>query len=236
MKNKCGADNVGTKGRVFYEKIISIYIMNVKFVTIIIIALLIGVGIGYVAAPNSPAVVEVPTATTTVTMTDTSKQKITATPGTTEWKIQSAMSAAPSDIAEAATIADWPGEDGKLPELRKGGNGWTCLPDYPASPGNDPICADVPAMEWFQSYMQKKTPDIKQAGIAYMLQGGSDPSNTDPFAEAPAPGEDWMSAPPHIMVFPTEKLDAKVYGTAMNGGPWIMWAGTPYEHLMIPVR
>lgn len=211
--------------------------MNTNFVTIII-ALVIGIGIGYLAAPKPPAVVEAPykTSTTTITTSDMSKQKVTATPGTNEWKIQNAASAAPVEIAEAATIVDWPGADGKLPELRKGTNGWTCLPDYPASPGNDPICADGPALEWFQAYMQKKAPNLKQAGIGYMLQGGSDPSNTDPFAEKPAPGEDWMNAPPHIMVFPTAKLDAKVYGTAMNGGPWIMWAGTPYEHIMIPVQ
>lgn len=197
----------------------------------VLIALIIGGLVGYAVAPRTAAT-QMPAGTSVTQMTT----QVTAAPGTAEWKIQNAMSAAPADIAKGATVVDWPGADGKLAELRKGTNGWTCLPDYPASPGNDPMCVDQPAMEWFQAYMQKKTPNLKQAGIGYMLQGGSDPSNTDPFAEKPAPGEDWMNAPPHIMVFPTGKLDTKVYGVAMNGGPWIMWSGTPYEHLMVPVQ
>ncbi len=157
-------------------------------------------------------------------------------PQTAQEKIDNAMSAAPETVAADASIADWPGADGKLIELRKGGNGWTCFPDDPRSPGNDPICADANAMVWFQAYMQKKTPKLSQDGMAYMLQGGSDASNTDPFAEKPVPGEDWMAAPPHIMVFPAGKLDAKTYGVAMNGGPWVMWADTPYQHVMMPVQ
>ena len=31
--------------------------------------------------------------------------------------------------------------------------------------------------------------------------------------------------------------DPSVYSSDANSGtPWIMWAGTPYEHLMIPVK
>ncbi len=48
---------------------------------------------------------------------------------------------------------------------------------------------------------------------------------------------DWVTSPPHTMVFPTGKLDPAIYGTnPKKGGPWIMWAGTPYEHLMVPVK
>ena len=155
-----------------------------------------------------------------------------------EWKIQNAMSAAPEGVSSDATIFDWSEkEGGDLVELKKGTNDWTCLPDTPSSTGNDPICVDKQAMQWFQAYMTQSPPDISQAGIAYMLQGGSDPSNTDPFATKPAEGEDWLNAPAHIMVFPVGKLDQDIYGTdPEQGGSWIMWAGTPYEHLMIPVK
>ena len=170
-------------------------------------------------------------------MENTSDTQEETSPMTAEDKIDNAMSAGPALIATEATVLDWPATaTGDLSELRKGTNGWTCLPNYPGSPGNDPLCVDAKAMEWFKAYMSKKEPKMTQAGIGYMLQGGSDASNTDPFAEKPAPGEDWMTAPPHIMVFSAGKLDPKVYGTEMNGGPWIMWAGTPYEHLMIPVE
>ncbi len=204
--------------------------MKAAFVGGVLVALLVAGAIGYSVANKSSASIS------GALEANTQISLVTAEPGTNEWKIQSAMSAAPMRIAQNATVLDWPGADGTLPELRKGTNEWTCLPDYPASPGNDPICVDQPAMEWFGAYMQKTSPALKQPGLAYMLQGGSDPSNTDPFAEAPAPGKDWMNAPPHVMVFPTGKLDTKVYGTEMNGGPWIMWAGTPYEHLMMPVE
>ncbi len=161
-----------------------------------------------------------------------------AKPESKEAKIENAISAATESISKEATVFDWPQKEGdKMAELKKGTNEWTCLPDYPASPGNDPICVDKVAMQWFGAYMTKKKPAITQAGIAYMLQGGSDPSNTDPFAAEPAEGEDWLSAPPHIMVFPAGDLDPEVYGTdPKSGKPWIMWSGTPYEHLMIPVR
>ena len=72
--------------------------------------------------------------------------------------------------------------------------------------------------------------------MGYMLQGGGSPSNTDPFATKPPEGKKWLQEPPHLMLFGV-KLDPSVYSSDANSGaPWIMWAGTPYEHLMIPVK
>ena len=165
-------------------------------------------------------------------------QTSSALPQTNEEKITNAMSAAPLAIAKDAAVIDWPAKDSDpFLTLRAGTNGWTCLPDYPVSPGNDPICVDAAAMDWFGAYMAHKTPKLAQAGLGCMLQGGSDPSNTDPYATEPKPGESWMSAPAHVMIFPSQKLDVKVYGTDSDSGkPWIMWAGTPYEHIMMPVK
>jgi hypothetical protein len=155
-----------------------------------------------------------------------------------EWKIENAMSAGPASISKDATIMDWPEkEGGEAVLLRKGTNDWTCFPDMAHSPGNDPMCLDKSSMQWVDAWMKKEPPKLTQPGITYMLQGGSDASNTDPFAKHPKPGEDWVNAPPHIMIFPVGKLDPKVYGTDPNvGAPWVMFAGTPYEHLMIPVK
>jgi hypothetical protein len=70
-----------------------------------------------------------------------------------------------------------------------------------------------------------------------MLMGGSDPSNTDPMAAAPAPGEDWIASPAHVMLIVPGGFDAKQFSTdPKSGGPYIMWDGTPYEHLMVPVH
>ena len=53
----------------------------------------------------------------------------------------------------------------------------------------------------------------------------------------PAPGEHWVKAPPHIMVIAPGKLDPAMFSSEPHSGEhWIMYGGTPYEHLMIPVK
>lgn len=153
-------------------------------------------------------------------------------------KIQNAMSAAPKAIAQDATILDYPASaGGEMAVLRKGTNGWTCLPDDPSTPANDPMCLDKMATSWAQAWMAKTEPKLTAPGIGYMLQGGGGASNTDPFAKKPVAGATWMKEPPHIMVFPVGKLDAQLHSSDPHGGgPWIMWGGTPYEHLMVPVK
>ena len=64
-------------------------------------------------------------------------------PGSPEWKIQNATSAAPAAVAAAATVMDWPATpDAQPTQVRAGTNGWTCFTDMPDSPGDDPMCFD----------------------------------------------------------------------------------------------
>ena len=58
--------------------------------------------------------------------------------------VASAESAAPASLAKNASIvtAD---ASGKMTEVRKGTNGWTCMPDSPTTPGPDPMCFDANA-------------------------------------------------------------------------------------------
>jgi len=153
-------------------------------------------------------------------------------------KIESAMSAATMAISEDARIVDYPEKAGQpLIELREGTNAWTCFPDWQATPGKDPMCFDEMWMRWFDAINSATDPNVKAPGIAYMLQGGSDASNTDPFAMKPEKGEEWVSAPPHIMLIVPGKLDTTHLSTDHHSGePWVMYAGTPYEHVMIPVE
>ncbi len=155
-----------------------------------------------------------------------------------EEKIQNVMEAAPRSIAENAAILDWPAEaGGEPPVLREGSNDWTCLPDNPGTPGEDPMCVDQPWAAWLNAYMTGTEPQITAPGISYMLAGGQDASNTDPFATEPAPGEQWVATPAHIMLLAPSGLDTADFTTDHHsGGPYIMWEGTPYEHLMIPVE
>ncbi|MEZ4562965.1 MAG: hypothetical protein R2853_09525 [Thermomicrobiales bacterium] len=152
-------------------------------------------------------------------------------------KIEQAMSAAPASIGADATIYDLNVDDaGNFIVLREGTNGWSCFPDAPGTPSLDPMCLDQTWMNWLAALIAQKAPDTKVPGLAYMLQGGSDASNTDPYATEPAAGDEWVSSPPHVMLLLPGELDQSVFTTDhASGGPYIMWAGTPYEHIMMPV-
>jgi len=155
-----------------------------------------------------------------------------------EAKIKSAVSAAPSSISKNATVLDWPaGPDNEMPVLRKGSNEWTCLPDMPDTPGNDPMCLDEPWLTWADAWMNKKDVNITQMGFGYMLQGGSPESNIDPYAEGPTADNEWIEeAVPHLMILvPDEEMLEGLPTDHKNGGPWVMWKNTPYVHIMAPM-
>ena len=152
-------------------------------------------------------------------------------------KIAQGMSAAPASIGKDATIYDLNVDDqGNFIVLREGSTGWSCFPDAPGTPSLDPMCLDATWMNWLGALIAQKDPETKVPGLAYMLQGGSDASNTDPYATEPAEGDEWVSSPPHVMLLLPGELDQSVFSTDhASGGPYIMWAGTPYEHIMMPV-
>lgn len=162
-------------------------------------------------------------------------------PGTAEAKIAEAESAAPPEIAHNATIMDWAMEEGAEPvQLRAGTNGWTCFPSTPnptGAVGQDPMCLDGEWMKWAQAWMSKTVPDVSAVGIGYMLQGDRGASNTDPFATEPTADNQWVQAGPHLMVITPDPAQlAAITTDPANGGPWVMWAGTPYAHVMVPVE
>jgi len=149
--------------------------------------------------------------------------------------MRSAMSAAPASVAAHATIAR-ANADGTMTTLRKGTSGFTCMPDNPQTPGPDPMCMDANAMAWAMAWMGHKPPPSDKPGVMYMLEGGTDFSNVDPYATKPDGA--WIKTGPHVMVVGS----AAVLAGYPSGprpdtrSPYVMWAGTPYAHLMIPVR
>ena len=150
--------------------------------------------------------------------------------------IVSAMSAAPGSIAGDATIV-MASADGSMKTLREGKNGWTCMPDSPTTPGPDPMCMDANAAKWAAAWMGHKAPPANTAGLIYMLEGGTDASNTDPYATAPTADNGWVKTGPHVMVVGSQDL-LKGYPAGAKPdtkSPYVMWAGTPYAHLMAPV-
>ena len=160
-----------------------------------------------------------------------------ASPKTDAAKIANAMSAAPAALLRNASVAEM-NEDGSMKELRQGTNGWTCVPDDPSTPGNDPMCLDPNAMEWLHAYM-KKEPSPEKVGFIYMLQGGWDFSNLDPYATKPDGGKPTITGP-HVMVVGPAVKAIPGYDRTGNGAnvkvPYVMWKDTPYEHLMVPVH
>lgn len=152
-------------------------------------------------------------------------------------KIANAMTAAPPAISRNASVAEM-NEDGSMKMLRQGTNAWTCVPDDPATAGDDPMCLDPNAMEWLHAYMTKAAPPEK-VGLIYMLKGGWDFSNTDPFATKPHNGKATITGP-HVMIVGPAVRSLPGYdrtGEGVNPAiPFVMWKDTPFEHLMIPVR
>jgi hypothetical protein len=151
--------------------------------------------------------------------------------------IASAMSAAPASVSADATIMSFDAT-GKMRVLRSGTNSFTCMPDDPSSPGPDPMCADKAAMLWLGAYLAHKSPEPARIGFVYMLQGGSDASNVDPYAKQPADGH-WLTTGPHVMIVGADPSFYAAYPSGPDPDatrPYVMWAGTPYQHLMAPLK
>lgn len=156
-----------------------------------------------------------------------------AAESTAEALIRNALSAAPASVAEGATVMD---HDQNI--LREGTNGWVCLPDMPDVPNNSPMCLDEPWLEMLGALMSQRQPDFRGIGIGYMLQGDMPVSNVDPFATAPTSDNEWVpDAGPHIMIIVSDPSLVEDLPTDPEaGGPWLMWKGTPYAHIMIPTE
>ena len=91
-------------------------------------------------------------------------------------------------------------------------------------------------MEWAQAYMHKKPYAGGKHGISYMLAGDEGSSNIDPYAEGPTEDNQWVKEGPHIMILVADRAALEGMSTDPgNGGPYVMWAGTDYVHIMVPV-
>jgi len=169
------------------------------------------------------------------------QEKATAKKMSDSQKIANAMSAAPEGISKDAAIMDWSDTPkGQSRQLRAGTNGWVCYPNTPAefegASGEDPMCLDKEWQKWAEAWMSKTEPKVSATGIGYMLRGDRGASNTDPFATSATASNQWVISPPHIMVLYQDLKLLDAYPTdPKTGGPWVMWKGTPYAHVMVPV-
>ena len=144
--------------------------------------------------------------------------------------IAQALSAAPEAVATGAAVVRVQ-KDGSLRTVRAGTNGFTCL-----IMGTDKMCNDANSMEFIHAMISHVPPPDK-VGISYMLAGDDGASNTDPYATGKTADNHWVVTGPHIMVFgpPSKTLGYTEAKDPDPNKPYMMWAGTPYEHAMIPV-
>lgn len=147
-----------------------------------------------------------------------------------EVKIKRALSSAPAYIARDAKVVDLD-EKGNMTVLREGSNGITCIPGHLNVVSDPPSCMDEPGLQWVLDWVaHKPKPTNTRPGVLYQLAGGTDWSASDPNATS---GTIQHWPPCWIILWP---FDAKTTGLSTKPkktGTWIMWAGTPWAHLMI---
>ncbi len=152
--------------------------------------------------------------------------------------IKSALSAAPAGVARKAKVVAMDAKGG-MRTLRDGSNGFTCMPDEPSTPGPDPMCVDAASMDFLHALLTKGAPPTGHVGLMYMLAGGTDASNTDPYSTKPSAKDHWIKTGPHVMIVGADGAFYDAYPKQADpdtSRPYVMWAGTPYQHLMVPVK
>jgi hypothetical protein len=90
---------------------------------------------------------------------------------------------------------------------------------------------DAAALQWVLDWMaHKPKPTNTQPGIMYQLAGATDWSASDPWATS-GTVQHWP--PCWIILWPFDPKATGLSDRPKNTGTWVMWAGTPYAHLMI---
>lgn len=153
---------------------------------------------------------------------------------------RSASSAAPLSVTGEATIVSRtmpPSGDGGADVLREGTNGWVCMPDNPEVPGDSPACLDATWRAFLDALLEGEEPPADGGlGVGYMLRGDFPVSNRDPSATEPTADNEWIpDSGPHVMLLVPDTSVLEDLPTSPGDGPWVMWAGTPWAHVMVPV-
>jgi len=151
-----------------------------------------------------------------------------------EEQIKLALSAAPLRISKDASVM-LPGEEGKMVEVKKGTNGFTCIPTVNNRPDPDPMCYDAAVGQWVEA-LQKKAdkPGNTVPGISYMARGGYHWEKDGKVLMDEAPGAKFVKEPPHwMMMWPFTSVDTQLPSRPNPSGVWIMFDGTPFAHLMV---
>ena len=146
--------------------------------------------------------------------------------------ISDALRAAPTNILDTASVSDLAGNI-----LRQGMSEYTCFPAPDGIAG--PMCFDAEWRRWMAAWMGGKPFTANRLAIAYMHAGDSPnggASNIDPAASLPTADNEWIVEGPHLMVItPDPAVFEGIPTVIQTDGPYVMWSGTPYVHLMVPI-
>jgi len=160
---------------------------------------------------------------------------------TKDWEIKAYTSAAPAFIGDYATVIS---ASGKV--LREGTNGWRCEPFMPMPEGGfkepheaAPACSDANAVAWANAYKAQEKPVLDSDGWIWMLHGDLGVDNFKPYTDGQKNmgHKHFIESGAHLMLMPKNPSSLDGQSTDYtNGGPYVMFKGTPYVHLMIPVE
>ncbi len=156
-------------------------------------------------------------------------------PASRDEKIASAMRGGPPQITSGATLLAWPRVKGDKPELlRAGSNGWVCYARSRPEIDNA-MCYDPVFQEWMAAIRTHSPLRVSRIGLAYLLAGGFIGSAADPYATGPTPTNDYGRDGPSMMILSPDPSAYAGLPTKRSAGPYVMYAGTPYAHIMVPV-
>jgi len=158
-----------------------------------------------------------------------------------EWEINAYTSAAPAFIGKHATVIGASGE-----VLREGTNGWRCEPFMPMPKGGfkhphetAAACSDKNAVAWANAYKSNTKPELDGDGWIWMIHGDLGVDNFKPYTDGQknAGHKHFIESGAHMMLMPKDpsSLDGQTTDYT-TGAPYVMFKGTPYVHLMIPLE
>ena len=153
---------------------------------------------------------------------------------TEEDLLQRLEGVAPAEVLGSATLLHVT-DAAEMQTVREATNGWTCM-----YPGTNPMCVDAGGLEWMHALMQGSDKAPQDLGFVYMMLGDEGASNIDPAATTETPDNAWVKTGPHVMIVgATARPMLLGYPRQAEADPtnaFVMWADTPYEHLMLPVE
>lgn len=158
-----------------------------------------------------------------------------------EWQIWAYTTSAPDYIGKFASVI---GADGSV--LREGTNGWRCESFMPMPQGGferahdaAPACSDKNAVAWSNAYKAGDIPDMEADGWIWMLHGdlGVDNFTVGTDGQKDAGHMHYIESGAHLMLMPKDpsSLDGQS-ADYTTGGPYVMFQGSQYAHLMIPLE